>query len=510
MEHEETLQQLELLGKKILRAARDELYLGMRFMDVALNSLQETMTTDISPFGTDGRYFYFHPQELGGLYRQNRVLVNRGYLHSVYHCIFRHLWKAIPRTREEDILTDRELSETMGTEEGAYEVSYGKMHTDRDGEWMQRIWNLACDIAVEHLIDSNFHRSVRFSRSLIRRESYRKLEQENEIKTRRDNNSQGVIGGKTETTVSEHSADKAQKPLYAERIFKILLKWELPEKELKKLENEFYVDDHRYWSNRDPDKKPDSESVLQKRWQDLDEKIEMDLETFSKEAAEKNGDLLGLMRIENRERYNYREFLRKFAVFREELGVDVDSFDYNFYTYGLTLYGNMPLIEPQETQEVKRIDEFAVVIDTSMSCSGETVRKFLEETYSILSEAETFSRKINVHIIQCDEAVQSDVKITCMEELRGYMENLTLYGEGGTDFRPAFAYADELMHKGEYTNLKGLIYFTDGFGIYPEKMPKYQTAFVFLEEEDAAKEVPPWAIKLVLEETDLEKSSRSR
>ena len=130
--------------------------------------------------------------------------------------------------------------------------------------------------------------------------------------------------------------------------------------------------------------------------------------------------------------------MRKFSVFREELKADPDTFDYGFYSYGMSLYGNMPLIEPLETREEHRIEEFAVVIDTSMSCSGELIRKFLEETYSVLTENESFFQKVNIHIIQCDEKVHQDVKITSEEELEDYMEHFQLYGEGGTDFRPAF------------------------------------------------------------------------
>ena len=55
-----------------------------------------------------------------------------------------------------------------------------------------------------------------------------------------------------------------------------------------------------------------------------------------------------------------------------------------------------------------------------------------------------------------------DVKITGTEELQEYMNSLELYGDGGTDFRPAFAYVEELMEKREFENLKGLVYFTDG------------------------------------------------
>ena len=44
-----------------------------------------------------------------------------------------------------------------------------------------------------------------------------------------------------------------------------------------------------------------------------------------------------------------------------------------------------------------------------------------------------FFRKVNIHIIQCDDQIQTDQKITCEEELKSYMEKLELKGEGGTD-----------------------------------------------------------------------------
>ena len=109
-------------------------------------------------------------------------------------------------------------------------------------------------------------------------------------------------------------------------------------------------------------------------------------------------------------------------MWREEIGVDDDSFDYAFYHYGLSMYGNMPLIEPQETKEVKKIEEFVIVVDTSMSCSGDLVRKFLEETYDVLSENESFFRKVHIRILQCDEQVQEDVRIERQEDWERYMQ----------------------------------------------------------------------------------------
>ena len=191
-------------------------------------------------------------------------------------------------------------------------------------------------------------------------------------------------------------------------------------------------------------------------------------------------------------------------IVKEEMTVDPDSFDYNFYSYGLSLYGNMPLIEPQEWKEVKKVEDFAIVIDTSMSCSGDLVKKFLEETYGVLTEAESFFHKVNIHIIQCDEMVQNDQKITDEKELKEYMEHLELIGEGGTDFRPAFEYVNHLIEQGEFYHLKGLIYFTDGKGTYPKKKPPYQTAFIFMQEEYEDVDVPPWAVKLIVDAEDLD------
>ena len=63
---------------------------------------------------------------------------------------------------------------------------------------------------------------------------------------------------------------------------------------------------------------------------------------------------------------------------------------------------------------------------------------------------------------------------------------------------------EKLREKQEFDNLKGLLYFTDGYGIYPERMPDYDVAFVFLHEDENAPKVPPWAIRIVLDEEALE------
>ena len=152
----------------------------------------------------------------------------------------------------------------------------------------------------------------------------------------------------------------------------------------------------------------------------------------------------------------------------------------------------------------KAIKEFVIAIDTSASCRGDLVQAFLQKTYSIMQQSENFFNKINVHIIQCDSEVQQDIKITQREDLETFMRQGKLTGFGATDFRPVFAYVEKLKEEKEFDNLKGLIYFTDGYGIYPESMPDYEVAFVFLQDDVNTPKVPNWAIKLVLEEEDIE------
>ena len=184
--------------------------------------------------------------------------------------------------------------------------------------------------------------------------------------------------------------------------------------------------------------------------------------------------------------------------------VSTEEFDYVYYTYGLSRYGNMPLVEPLEYQESRRIRDFVIAIDTSASCAGGLVRHFIEKTYDVLRSTAAFGRKVNVHVVQCDCDVRKDTKITSVRDLDGDFGEFVVRGFGGTDFRPVFSYVNTLIKNHEFVNLKGLIYFTDGFGTFPEQMPEYETAFVFLDEELNNYDVPPWAMKLILRKDEIE------
>lgn len=416
----------------ILKNARNELYLHMRFLDNALSSLAFQGDMGIHPIAVDGTFLYYQPEELMHMFRQNRETVNRAYLHSLFHCLFCHVYP------EEKI-----------------DVQY---------------WNLACDVAVEQMIDGLYLKCVHRPSNSVRRQALQLLKEENKVLT-------------------------------AQRVYRRLRELHLPEAKMQEFRREFYADDHKKWYETPPTHPRVRQN--KKNWEDIRNRMQTEMETFSKEAAKDSKSLMEQLAAENRHRYDYREFLRKFSVLKEEMKVDMDTFDYIFYHYGMDMYGNMPLIEPLETKEERKVEDFVIVIDTSMSCKGELVQKFLEETYAILCETESFFRRIHVHIIQCDEKVQSDVVIENAAQLREYMRNFTVIGQGGTDFRPPFVYVEELMRQKRFTRLRGLLYFTDGYGTFPAKMPPYETAFIFMKEDYQDIDVPAWAIKLILGEEDI-------
>lgn len=238
---------------------------------------------------------------------------------------------------------------------------------------------------------------------------------------------------------------------------------------------------------------------LDRRWQEIARQIQAELEGFGR--GDSSEVLSEMIKHVDREKVDLTEFLRRFAVSGEVMRPDLDAFDYGYYCYGMELYGNVALIEPPEHKEVRRIKEFVIAIDTSGSVSGKAVEGFVRKTYSILKSEETFFGKVNIRLIQCDTNIREAVKITDENELERYIERMEIKGLGGTDFRPVFEYVDKLMGEGELISLKGLIYFTDGDGIYPDRAPCYDTAFVYPEEEydrELERNAPPWVIKLEL------------
>ena len=298
-------------------------------------------------------------------------------------------------------------------------------------------------------------------------------------------------------------------PRVAVAVYRALL--DCFEDELEPLAIQFHRDDHRYWYA--PPHEGQFETQGAKGTSGYREWVEAALETcWPPEAAFQGGGAAstgrwGLapgsrqerMLLKEEGKYDFSRYLRRFSTTREELRLDMDSFDYIPYYYGLLRYGHMPMIEPLEYAECRRVETLVIAIDTSGSCSAPVVERFLGEIQGILLDHDNFFARMNVHILQCDAIVQSHVVIHSREEWRKYTRALTIRGRGGTSFIPVFTLVEKLRRQGALPRLKGLLYFTDGDGVYPQQPTPYETAFVFSTRRALERHFPDWIVPLCLE-----------
>lgn len=435
-EEENKQAEREKIARDIVRLSKDSLLIAMRFLDMAIYALPAEADYGVETVRTDGRFFYYNPDYILSLYLNQREAVARTYLHTLLHLVFRHAF-------------DRQIV-------------------------CAEVWDLSCDMAVENIINE-LDLSICTPRGLELQKNIIK-----EVKTK-------------------------ARALTAEKIYRYYQSVGLSETQAAALRRAFIRDDHTQWRQGVYEKKDENNKGarveskdIEKDWEELAKRIKTDIETLSKGWAEKSGSMTESLRQVTAEKYDYDFFLRQFAVRNEALKINDTEFDYIYYTYGLSLYGNIPLIEPLEYKDVNEICEFVIAIDTSQSCSGELVNLFIRHTYEMLKSTDTFASKVNIHIVQCDSQVQSVTKITNEAEMKALLTGFKIHGLGGTDFRPVFDYVDALIGQKEFKNLKGMIYFTDGDGIYPQKKPPYKTAFVFLNDDYRDIRIPIWAIKAIL------------
>jgi len=125
------------MGLNIISYLRDEIYKDMRFLDVALAAFRIVSRPGMEMFATDGRRLYFGPLHTIEVFKKNERFLERAYLHSIFHCIYGHLW----------------------------------IRGDRD----EKLWDLACDIGVEMVIDSINKPCTKRILTLLRKNTYEDL-----------------------------------------------------------------------------------------------------------------------------------------------------------------------------------------------------------------------------------------------------------------------------------------------------------------------------------------------
>lgn len=399
-------------------------------------------------FGTDGQYIHAMPQIVLDTWQKDPAALVHLHLHAILHCLYMHMF------------------------------SYTAMKPDE--------WNCACDIAVESVIASLKLKCC---------------------ETKEEENIRNAVS---------RIQDKV-KDLRADHIYQWMMAHPDEKQGIMEQADLFHQDLHYFWFGNDPEGKlthrkdqsarSEAHTKYKHKWEGMENSVKNEIRSYEKTQGYQPGEITERFHLGRHKRVDYSEFLRKFAAPHEVMRISPDEFDLVYYTYGMELYGNMPLIEPLEYRDDTLISDFVVAIDTSGSVQGRLVRNFLRKTWEILHTEHAFADRMNLHIIQCDAKIQKEDVIHSRQEFDAYMQDLELKGFGGTDFRPVFARVDDEIARKKIHRLRGLIYFTDGKGIYPAKMPAYKTAFIMMDNGQAPMPVPPWAIRLMLDSDEMEEQA---
>ena len=197
------------IGREILFSARSELYMNLPFLDGALAALPVQDGFETSSLATDAKALYFSGAWLAQRFERSRTSVNRAYLHTVFHCLLRHPAKMRGR--------------------------------DRD------LWSLACDIAVESLLDSLDYRCLAPDKTSVRRRSlYRSLHEHMPVLT-------------------------------AEAVYRHFRRERMNSYDCATLTRVFAVDEHTLWPEDDDDQ--------DRRWQQQAQRTQTAMDTPAKRPA---------------------------------------------------------------------------------------------------------------------------------------------------------------------------------------------------------------------------------
>ena len=266
-------------------------------------------------------------------------------------------------------------------------------------------------------------------------------------------------------------------------------------KELEILKKVVHVyDDHNNW-NRNKEFKiladiselaDASESMTSdEEWEQMRELAGINGEKGLLESIKKRMEMYGVNSSNLRAYFSsaagkslsYRELLEEFLIEKEVLFNREDSIDKIMYSYGFSLYDNVALIEPEEYTVEKTLPTIAIAIDTSGSCNGEIMEKFLNETSALLHEVCKYDQIESIYIFQCDSEIKYEEKLSDLEDISKILnkKNFEIHGLGGTSFVPVI---DRLNEIGIEAKIGALIYLTDGYGTFPKNVPTYPIVFV--------------------------------
>ena len=174
-------------------------------------------------------------------------------------------------------------------------------------------------------------------------------------------------------------------------------------------------------------------------------------------------------------KFSYDEYIRRFAV-EEIMEDDPETIDIMLYTTSMEMYEDIPIVEWNEIRERSNPSDIVIAIDMSGSCGGEIASNFLRQIYTLFDEM-NIRGNVNIHTVFFDADILETTIIRNKNDADEFIENYKPRGFGGTDFNCVFEYADNFSSISSGRNLKGLFFFSDACGAFPQEKKPYPTTF---------------------------------
>lgn len=253
----------------------------------------------------------------------------------------------------------------------------------------------------------------------------------------------------------------------------------LTDKKLKKQMNRILskqsLDDHSVWhiAADDPSGAEGGDEAARSDWKQLLAEAEA---MSGRIYGTGSGNIFAPIKPPDRfSRFSYDEYIRRFAK-TEIADEDPETIDMLLYTTSMEMYGDIPIVEWNEIREYCDPSDIIIAIDMSGSCAGETAASFLRQVYTLFDEMKIRSN-VNIHTVFFDTSIIEETVIRNKHDADRFISEYTPFGFGGTDFKCVFDYADNFSRKANGKRLKGLFFFSDACGFFPDKKKDYPTTF---------------------------------
>ena len=360
-----------------LTKSRIKLLMQTPFFGQLLCNLDVEEEASVGTMATDDKKIYYNTEFVNSLEQNELNFIN---VHEIMHVALGHMWRRDTR--------------------------------------VQSLWNIACDYAINGLIQENIENSERARRVL---------------------------------KMPTHALyDKRFDGMSAETIYNKLFQ-NINEDDMNKLLQRL-IDNHSKWEDKQSGSGSDdavSKESLIKEW-------ECKMIQASKTVS--SGDLpMGVKRLLDKLTNPTKDWREEIADFCQP-----EPNDYSFCPPDRR-YHDSEFFLPDLNETENVANDILIVMDTSASISRKNLASFYSEVKGAIDQ---FGDKLNGWVMFFDSQVYEPIRFDSEDEMLA----ITPKGGGGTSFTKVFEKIKEI-YENETLNIGGVLFFTDGYDTFPNPNP---------------------------------------